>query len=188
MTSKHSSREINSRLAALRKSQHVPADRRDAPTVQYLRAQLEGEMPQSLRRDLLTLLAVEFAYLDLPADEEEVLLQAVTLDPAEPLPRITLATFLQRQPDRLDEARSQAKLAIEYSETTGRFRRHALQTFARIAKDRRDYAALNVSLESLAKLQVEKGMVDSPIENDFLIGLPDGVVEPTLVEKIRARK
>jgi hypothetical protein len=184
---KQSSREINSRLVALRKSQQVPAERREAPTVQYLREQLEGEVSQSLRRDLLTLLAVEYAYLDLPKDEEGALLQAVELDPAEPLPRIALATFLQRQPDRLDEARIEANRAIEYAIATGRFRRHALQTLARIAKDRHDYDELAVAFQSLVTLRVEKGMVDSAVENDFLVGLPDGVVDAALLEKVRAR-
>jgi hypothetical protein len=188
MMNKQSSREINSRLVALRKSQQVPTDRREAPTLQYLREQLAAEVPQSLRRDLLALLAVECARLDLPGEEEEALRQAVELDPAEPMPHIALATFLQQQADRLDEARDQAKLAIEYSETTGRFRRHALQAFARIAKDRRDYAELAAAFESLVALRVEKGAVDSGVENDFLVGLPDGVVKADLVEKVHARK
>jgi hypothetical protein len=184
---KHSSREINSRVVALRKSQLVPTERREAPTVQYLREQLAGEVPKPLRRDLLTLLAVEYAYLDLPKEEEETLLQAVELDPAEPMPRIALASFLQGHPDRLDEARSQAKLAIEYSETTDRFRRHALQTLARIAKDRRDYTELAAAFQALVTLRVEKGAVDSAVENDFLVGLPDGVVDAALLDKVRAR-
>jgi hypothetical protein len=186
--SKDSSREINNRVVALRKSQHVPTERREAPTVQYLRAQLAGEVSKPLRRELLTLLAVEYAYLDLPNEEEETLLQAVELDSAEPLPRIALASFLQRYPDRLDEARSQAKLAIEYSETTDRFCRHALQTLARIVKDQCDYNELAATFRSLVTLRVEKGMVDSAVENDFLVGLPDGVVDATLLEEVRARE
>ena len=182
-----SSREINNRVVALRKSQQVPAERREAPTVQYLREQLAGEVPKALRRELLTLLAVEYAYLNLPKEEEETLLHAVELDPEEPLPRIALASFLQQYPDRFDEARRQAKLAIEYSETTDRFRRHALQTLARIAKDRRDYTELSAVFQSLVTLRVEKGMIDSAVENDFLVGLPDGVVDAALLEKVRAR-
>jgi hypothetical protein len=188
MMNKHSSREINNRVVALRKSQHVPTERREAPTAQYLREQLAGEVPKPLRRELLTLLAVEYAYLNLPKEEEETLLQAVELDPAEPLPRIALASFLQRYPDRFDEARSQAKLAIEYSEITERFRRHALQTLARIAKDRRDYAELTTAFQALVALQVDKAMADSAVENDFLVGLPDGVVDTALLEKVRARR
>jgi hypothetical protein len=182
-----SSREINSRVVALRKSQHIPTERREAPTAQFLREQLAGDMPKSLRRELLTLLAVEYAYLNLPKEEEETLLHAVELDPEEPLPRIAVASFLQQYPDRFDEARRQAKLAIEYSETTDRFRRHALQTLARIAKDRRDYTELSAVFQSLVTLRVEKGMLDSAVENDFLVGLPDGVVDAALLEKVRSR-
>jgi hypothetical protein len=182
-----SSRAINSQLVALRKSQQVPAERREAPTVQYLREQLEGDVSQSLRRDLLALLAVEYAYLDLPKDEEGALMQAVELDPTEPLPRIALATFLQRQPDRVDEARSEADRAFEYATATGRFRRHALQTLARIARDRCDYVELAIACRSLVALRIDKGSVDSPVENDFLVGLPDGVVDAELLEKVRAR-
>jgi hypothetical protein len=184
---KHSSREIYNRVVALRKSQQVPTEWREAPTAQYLREQLAGEVSKPLRRELLTLLAVEYAYLDLPKDEEETLLQAIELDPAEPLPRIALASFLQRYADRFDEARSQAKLAIEYSATTERFRRHALQTLARIAKERRDYIELAAAFQSLVTLRVEKGGIDSAVENDFLVGLPDGVVDAALLDKVRAR-
>jgi hypothetical protein len=179
-------REINERLKVLRK-QEPPSNKREAPTVQYLRERLAEELPKPLRSHLLTLLSNEFCYLGLPDEEEKVLLEAVELDRAEPLPRVALATFLQREPDRLDEARSQAKLAIEYSETTDRFRRHALQTLARIAKDRRDYTELAAVFQSLVTLRVEKGMVDSAVENDFLVGLPDGVVDAGLLEKVRAR-
>jgi hypothetical protein len=180
-------REIRQRLEELRRAHPIPANKREAPTLQYLRERLKSDLPKPLHRILLTILANECGYLGLVEEEESTLLQSIGLDPADPLPHIAFATFLKTQPHRLEDARNAAKLAIGYAETTGRFRRDALQTLARIAREREDYTELSSILESLASLHMEKDVADCAVENDFLVGLPEGAIDGGLLEKVRSR-
>ncbi len=179
---------IRHRLKEIRSEAAATPEKDGSPTVFYLRGALDVVADLEVHRLLLTLMAGEYGRLGRGEEEERVLRESIALDPDEPLPHIALASFLSAQPGRLDEARSEAKAAVVFSESRHRFRRHSLQTLARVLKLRGEYGDMAEVLRALANLHVGANEADSAREQDFLINLPEGVVDLATLKELTVRQ
>ena len=179
---------IRHRLSEIRSEAAATPEKNWSPMVFYLRGALDVVADLEMRGYLLTLMAGEYGLLGRGEEEERVMRESIALEPDEPLPHIVLASFLSTQPGRLDEARSEAKAAVAFSESRHRFRRHSLQTLARVLKLRGEYGDMAEVLRALAHLHVGANEADSAREQDFLINLPEGVVDLATLKELTGRQ
>ena len=98
------------------------------------------------------------------------------MEPAEPIPLISLAEQRPYHEDNPEQALEDVNRAIVLAEASGNFRRHALNTRARILRKLEDYEALEKCLIAITETKLIAGQLDIGRERDFFDRLPQGAI------------
>jgi len=131
----------------------------------------------------MTLLESEYSWYGMKVEEEQTAREVLRRFPDEPMAYINLATCLATSLDKPDEAVDVALSGVSVSKEKGVFRRHALQTLARIAKAARRYSIVENVIKQLIDLSEYSSSQDVNMETDFLESLPKSQVNQELVSE-----
>jgi hypothetical protein len=173
-------------LKELRK-QHVAADTGAVPkSVLWLQKLLAKTKLAQKRGMLYTLLAQEYARAGREREEIETMRASAREFKEEPVPWVALASRLSFDQSSRAEARKLAEHALELATTSDRFVRYALGTRARIGVQLADYRLVEDSIRRLVADSRATREEDVGPEFDFVESLPDGAVDPQLIERYRS--
>lgn len=151
-------------------------------SITFLDQELEKCTDPKSRAQLYHLIYVECMKANLPDLEIRYWHREVLENPDDPVPLIGLAGRLAIRPQGATEALTTIERAVAIASKVNRFIRYALLTRARIAADQRDAVLLADSLTRLISDSSNRRDEDIPrMEVDFLNGLPEGFVDPSLV-------
>lgn len=153
------------------------------PAIPYLIGALTAVTSPEEKSALLSLLATEYGSLGLTEQQVRSLEGAAELSPTDPSPWSDLSD-VRRLSGELEQSVEDAKRAVAVAESSGKYRRHALQTLARSLKASRLYVELETVLDTL--LSLKSTSPDAAIELDFLVDLPDGVLAKSKVDAYRS--
>jgi tetratricopeptide (TPR) repeat protein len=98
------------------------------------------------------------------------------LEPADPLPWIGLASQRLQFEENPEQALEDVDRAIELASRSGNFRRHALNTRARILLRLKDYNELEKCLIEIVETRLLPGQLDIGKERDFFDLIPPGSI------------
>jgi tetratricopeptide (TPR) repeat protein len=98
------------------------------------------------------------------------------LEPADPLPWIALASQRLQFEENPELALEDVNRAIELASHSGNFRRHALNTRARILLRLKNYNELEKCLIEIVETKILPGQLDIGKERDFFDRIPSGSI------------
>src|SRR5581483_3583974 len=155
----------------------------DPSAVHAIKARLEKESDQAVRRQLNLALASEYKVLGKHDVSERIYLKLFNESPDEPMPLILLAgqkLYGEGDPAAAMHVIDQALVAAFRS---GNFRRLGLGVKARIALKQGKFSVVEDVIRLLLQLQNDPRGVDVGIERDFFDRLPPGAIDETLALK-----
>lgn len=106
----------------------------------------------------------------------KVLSEWSVLDPTDPFPLIDLASQRLFFEDNPRQALEDIDQAIVIAQSSGNFRRHALNTKARVLLKLKDYRALETCLIEIADTKILPEQLDIGRERDFFDRVPEGAI------------
>ena len=156
-----------------------------------VRARVESEAKVAVRARLLQELDI-LLLMDGREDEAlAVIHERIDLGPDDPLNWCALASWhhsLGKSPDApaLTSALEAIDTAVEKARRHRRWLRYCLNDRCRIAVTMQRYDLLAESLRAILDIPLRANLPDIWLEDDFLRRLPDGAVDPDLLEAYRA--
>jgi tetratricopeptide (TPR) repeat protein len=181
------SKDVYDHLQEIRKNGRVNQAAAYEDAVSYLRSLLKTELSEEERDTLCYMLHNEqcdYGYLD---EAEKTLIEGTKLFPDNPLSWIRVCDFYSLLKISSKRSLLAADRAVEAAKKTGTFVAHAYQTQCRLAKQFGNYELLAETIEKLLDMPPLNISIDSAYESDFLIGLPFGVIDQSLIEGWNAR-
>jgi len=147
---------------------------------------LEERVDQKERYVLLSTLAREYALVGMISDAEQTLQRQASEFRGDALPLISLAEHYLYVTSDYSKAAATIDRAIQRAQRTGHFLRQAYNTRARISRKLGDYVLLEDTILALIEYKPSTGAKDVRYEEDFLKGIPEGEVNPNVIETYRA--
>lgn len=147
---------------------------------------LDGLEGKKERYVVMSTLATEYVLLGMIDEAERSLQRLVTEFAEDTLAWITFAEYYLYTNPNYPKAASTIDHGVQVARRTGQFLRQAYNTRARIARKLGDYTLLEETLRALTEYKPPSGAHDVRYEEDFLKAIPEGVVDPHVVDKYRA--
>ncbi|MEN3953591.1 hypothetical protein [Iodidimonas sp. SYSU 1G8] len=141
-----------------------------------LKATSDPDERYSLRRELRE----QYHVLGAAGAEEELLLEAVRLEPDNPLEWMSLASFYWLWTSEFPKAIRAGKKAALVAQQQDLMVINSYIQLAHIARDAKDYATLSTCLEAIMDYEYPVNAQDCRYERNFLRDVPAGAIDPDL--------
>ena len=158
----------------------------DPKSIVYLRNRLRNVSDKDDYVAVATILQSEFSHYGMIEEQIDLYDKLICRYPEEPMPRISLASFLLFEAKQPIEAERVIQDGIAAAISARRFVRHAYNTQARILKTLGKYKELEETLTRLIEVPSMQSAPDVGFEEDFVIGLPERSVSSELIFRFRA--
>ena len=149
---------------------------KEADVVQLIHERLANSKDVVEKKAYLQALEIELKIQQRFDEAEDILHQMIVLDTIDPLPLIGLATLRLHFQDNPEQALKDINQAFKVAQTSGNFRRHALNTKARVLLKLADYRALERCLLDIVETKILPGQLDIRKERDFFDLIPPGSI------------
>ncbi len=181
-------RALRDRAAQIRAESNGDDHTGEPKSIAFLKNALRGLSDEDDYVAVATILQSEFSHYGMLEEQRDLYDELIHRYPRDPMPRISLASFLLLEARQPVEAESVIQDGIAIAVAAGRFVRHAYNTQARILKALGKYGELEEALTRLIEVPSTRSIPDVGFEEDFVLELPEGSVSADIVSRYKGSR